>query len=729
MKKSTFLIAIFFTVFPFLVSGQYSLTHYIPASPWRYYNDANELVVTTTSTTAVPITISKSDGTLITNTVTAIVNVPLRYRFATVGVRANAINTVHSSQGLIVSSTVPIGVQVRNIASDEVTCAGGPGSITCIGGSADCSQKGNTTFTSMGDQAFGTSFTLGYYRNTTASAFCNISGEANEPIIYIVHARNANTVVTYNGSSTVTLQAGESFLFLGNFGSKITATRDICVLSSKRIDNTFGCGDGVINPVLPDTVLGDKYIVYRSNGYSNYEKSTIIASIAATGVTVQTYTVAGVLATTTNYTLTNAGDSVMIDNGIDGGNSTNVGTVSYITSTKPVIVYSGTADDCEIDMITQAPLSGCAGSFDVQTKSFRRRNNSILPYFGYVIVQSGSAVVTFNGVDLELVAGVGARRQIGTTGFYLIDFTNVNLGNPENIRFSCPSRIGVAMVQSGGGYSMSSFITGFTSAYPPIIISSTSCPTGTTLRADNTLGATFYQWYLNGSPIAGATTDTYITNVGGNYTVAGNFPACGYSEVSTAVLVLPQPCVEICNNGIDDDLDGTIDNADVDCGGSPTCVNSTNIFFTENFGSGNPTFSSAAYGNSPGYTQLFTLSNNTSFDPNDNFFAISNITNPNAYGNAGAFGLPPGKTIWHTGTDHTGNTNGYMYVVNAANNPGEFFKKNIPNLCSGTKYNFSIWVANLFTPDSEVLLGGALGNSIKPNLTMLIQNPAAGSSY
>ena len=643
---------------------------------------------------------------------------PLRYRFTSSGVRANAINTVYSDQGLIVSSTVPIGVQVRNVASDNVDCAGGASDPTCIGGSADCSQKGNTTFTSMGDQAFGTSFTLGYYRNVTRAGFCTITGELNQPIIYIVHAKAANTVITYNVSSTVTLNAGQSFLFLGTFGSKITATKDICVLSSKRIDNTYGCGDGVINPVLPDALLGDKYVIYRSNGYSNYEKSTIIASAPATTVTVQTYTVAGVLSTTTNYTLANAGDSVLIDNGIDGGDSTNVGSVNYVTATKPVIIYSGTAAGCEIDMITQAPLSGCAGSFDVQTNSFKRRNNTILPYFGYVVVQSGSAVVTFNGVNLETIPLVGTRRQIGSTGFYLIDFTNTNLGDPENLRFSCPSRIGVAMVQSGGGYSMSSFITGFTSAYPPVIISSVACPTGTTLTADNTLGATFFQWYLNGSPIAGATSNTYITNVGGNYTVAGNFPTCGYSEVSTAVVVAAQPCVEICNNGIDDDLDGTIDNADVDCGGSPTCSGLSTPVLTETFGSGTAAFSAGAYANSPGYTQLFATSNNTTFDPAPNFYALSNIMNPNAYGNAGFSGLPAGKTRWHSGTDHTGDPNGYAYIVNAAANSGEFYKRTLANLCPGTRYSFSIWAANLLTPEAEIALAGSAGASVNPNISI-----------
>ena len=139
------------------VKAQYTTVHYIPPSPWTYNNNANELEITTMSTTPVSVTIAKSDGTVISNSLTTVYGTPLQYRFTPVGVAANVLNSVLNGQGLIISAVSPIGVQVRNIASDNVTCSG-----SCYGGSADCSQKGNSAFTSLGDQGLGTDFRVGY---------------------------------------------------------------------------------------------------------------------------------------------------------------------------------------------------------------------------------------------------------------------------------------------------------------------------------------------------------------------------------------------------------------------------------------------------------------------------------------------------------------------------------------------------------------------------------------
>lgn len=70
---------------------------------------------------------------------------------------------------------------------------------------------------------------------------------------------------------------------------------------------------------------------------------------------------------------------------------------------------------------------------------------------------------------------------------------------------------------------------------------------------------------------------------------------------------------------------------------------------------------------------------------------------------------------WHTLTeDHTpGDTTGYMMLVNASNNPGEFYKETINNLCPGTTYEFAAYVVN-------VLRSGS--NGIKPNLTFIIES-------
>ncbi|WP_221199434.1 gliding motility-associated C-terminal domain-containing protein [Mucilaginibacter gotjawali] len=68
--------------------------------------------------------------------------------------------------------------------------------------------------------------------------------------------------------------------------------------------------------------------------------------------------------------------------------------------------------------------------------------------------------------------------------------------------------------------------------------------------------------------------------------------------------------------------------------------------------------------------------------PSDGYYTIENTTNsPN---------------VWWTTTDHTGNTGGYMMVVNASVSKTDFFyKREVDNLCGGTTYQFSAWVGNL----------------------------------
>ncbi|MBU2939507.1 T9SS type B sorting domain-containing protein [Lacinutrix sp. C3R15] len=55
---------------------------------------------------------------------------------------------------------------------------------------------------------------------------------------------------------------------------------------------------------------------------------------------------------------------------------------------------------------------------------------------------------------------------------------------------------------------------------------------------------------------------------------------------------------------------------------------------------------------------------------------------------------------WHTTTDHTGNTNGYMMVINSAvlADEGIFYNKTVTGLCADTTYEFSAWLINLMNP-------------------------------
>lgn len=70
--------------------------------------------------------------------------------------------------------------------------------------------------------------------------------------------------------------------------------------------------------------------------------------------------------------------------------------------------------------------------------------------------------------------------------------------------------------------------------------------------------------------------------------------------------------------------------------------------------------------------------------PSDGQYTIASTSNP-----------LPGNTHWLTGKDHTGDPDGYMFVVNASYAPGEFFRYTVTGLCSNTTYVFSAWIANV----------------------------------
>jgi hypothetical protein len=79
--------------------------------------------------------------------------------------------------------------------------------------------------------------------------------------------------------------------------------------------------------------------------------------------------------------------------------------------------------------------------------------------------------------------------------------------------------------------------------------------------------------------------------------------------------------------------------------------------------------------------------------------------------------VPPNPGWLTTGTDHTGNTNGYMAFFNAAPTPGEFYRQTVSGLCAGTTYEFAAWVLNAINSD---IIPGA----VPPNITFRIYDPS-----
>ncbi len=78
--------------------------------------------------------------------------------------------------------------------------------------------------------------------------------------------------------------------------------------------------------------------------------------------------------------------------------------------------------------------------------------------------------------------------------------------------------------------------------------------------------------------------------------------------------------------------------------------------------------------------------------------------------------VPHTYQSWLQGTDHTGD--GYMMVVNASYDPGLFYQKRIDNLCQGSSFYFSAWVANL-------MIAGSSG-PLDPNIRFEIRRASDG---
>ena len=197
----------------------------------------------------------------------------------------------------------------------------------------------------------------------------------------------------------------------------------------------------------------------------------------------------------------------------------------------------------------------------------------------------------------------------------------------------------------------------------------TYCPSAAVSIAINPIapatgGPWSYNWLprnLSGSPVNVSPSTSTI------YSVTAISPGgCSSSTtVSVNINCVPTP-TPLCS--------GTL--------GSP-------VFF-EDFGSGSTLYGPAL---PPGVTNYVYLQG----IPNNGTYVISSSSNPSGT-NAGYV------TDNH---DHTGNTNGYMMVVNSDYPASEVYRKHVTGLCQNTTYVFSAYLANNNSPDAVTNVCGA----------------------
>lgn len=533
MKNIYFILLLFWASSGF---AQYYSTHYIAPAPWQYWNDANEIVIGTLEPAAtVSVELRKSDGTLIT-TLNVTANNPVSYRFSgnLTGTPKNALNTIENNKGLFITASHPVMVNLRNIASDTF-------------GSSTANIKGNASLVSFGSEGLGLEFRVGYYRISNA-------GLSSGGAVYSVMATEDGTTVDLPALS-ITLDRGESYLFMAEIGDLVTADKLVVMNTGSYGDTPQLCGfsgqdgeDGTFDQIAPIQSLGRNYMVVRGEGtapnpqqanqFFGSEQTTVIAAEPNTALTIQHFNPDGTpFGVPFPITLPSAGESFSFYH----GNGQDPFSSSLITSNNPVIVYSGTAVTCETDISTVLPIGGCSGSLNIQTKKFIDYNSSDLPYFGFCIIESATVPVFLNGQNIETTTG-NLRIALGTSGFYLITFNNVQFGNPANLIITSAMPLTSSLVQQGAGFSMSAFFSSFGEAAQSPIVAKRNDDCSVTLQAQSGFGQ--YRWYKDGAIFKNTTVNSLQITESGKYAVQV-MKDCGWSGVSVPIEVRVDPCSDL----------------------------------------------------------------------------------------------------------------------------------------------------------------------------------------
>ncbi|WP_413511461.1 gliding motility-associated C-terminal domain-containing protein [Myroides odoratus] len=541
-QKKIFLLGILLLLSN-IVCAQYYTKHYIAPAPWQYWSTANQIVIGTLSTTPVEVILKKSDGTELSR-FNVTLNNPVSYRFTgnVNTLTRNVVNTTYADRGIIVEASAPVLVNLRNIASLAAEVWNTRASEY---------MKGNASLVSFGEEGLGVEFRLGYYRQS-------IQGLYDDVVVYSVMATEDDTTIeVQQGTGVVTfnLNEGQSRLFTAPIGSYLKSNKAVVVNVGNWGDTPRVCGpggawgqDGTFDQVAPVHMLGHRYLVVRGEGtvptdaqrnqFLGSEQSLIVATKDNTTITISSFTAQGTLTgTPITQVLANAGDFYSFYHG-DGRNAN---SSSLIESTNDVIVYAGTAVECETDISTVLPIGGCAGSINIQTKKFINYNDGALPYMGFAIIEHATEIVYLNDQNIETLTNT-TRISLGTSGFYMLVFNHTSIGSPENILLRSALPLTASLVQQGDGFSMSAFFSSFGQAaqLPIEVQQNQDC----TVRIKSQEESSEYEWFLDGESI-GITTENFIdVTTSGRYAVKIR-KACGWSNRSLPLEVEVKPCTDL----------------------------------------------------------------------------------------------------------------------------------------------------------------------------------------
>ncbi len=409
--------------------------------------------------------------------------------------------------------------------------------------------------TSKGRAGIGNEFyvanTPGIYTGSTLFNFTAgvLATEDNTTVTVTWNNAPAPVFVSGNpptNTQTFTLNKGQSYIYAGTganasnlqsfIGAHIVSDKPITLTNGNNNGNfgtvTNSGSDIIMDQSVPVEKLGNTFAMVRTRSTSaDMEGGIIIATEDNTGIFLngsavavatinsgQWYRISG-----SNYINQGSGHfnmfvstdkNVYLYQLVSVNNSSATGGFNYIP---PLNCYLPRKID-EIGKVSEMPTA--AGASQTSSGTIIKLN----------ILTEAGAVVTINGTP-----------TIATEGPFPVQ------GNVDWVTYSREGVTGNLTIEStkavtagiNGGFSTSGYggyFAGFSNI--PLISRQTGvCTPGVVLEVD--AGYLTYQWSLNGTPIAGATNNTYTPTIGGNYT-------CNITAGTCAPVTTPQFKVFSC---------------------------------------------------------------------------------------------------------------------------------------------------------------------------------------
>nr|WP_315025794.1 gliding motility-associated C-terminal domain-containing protein [uncultured Chryseobacterium sp.] len=393
--------------------------------------------------------------------------------------------------------------------------------------------------TSKGKAGIGKMFYVAASPNTDTSSFYNFTAGimATENNTSVTVSWNTTGITffgapsTFTGNTqTFTLQKGESYIFAGSgavaanqsgfIGAKVIADKPV-TLTNGSCNGNFSTPTSGTDPILDQSVpverLGNTFAMVKTRSTKpslNMEGGLIIATEDNTEIYIN--------GSTTPIQTINAGGWYRI-NETSYATQTGAGTHSnmFISTSKNVYLYQfiGIESDAATNGFNYIPPLNC----------FLPRK---IDEIGKINEMPG--ITSPIKLKLNILTEAGATVMVNSSPPTPDQGPYPLTGNTQWVTYAIEGITGNLTITStkavtagiNGGYSTAGYggyFAGFSSI--PVISKKTGeCVPGLVLELDD--GYETYQWFRNGTAVAGATSSTYTPTQSGNYTVKVTMGTC-----------------------------------------------------------------------------------------------------------------------------------------------------------------------------------------------------------